>query len=260
MRRFTAKDVASVAVMTALLVAGQVALGAVRGVEIVTVLLLCYSYSFGVGKGMASATAFSLLRCFLWGFYPAVILLYLVYYNAFACLFGVIGAKHFRKIKNSGNDEKNESEKRESIREIIVTDLLFVLIILICVLMISGVIKISAVLSKGLKVLSWVIVCFATAGFSAYNVLFVLSKKYPRLATVRFVIAVTALAAVCTICFSLLDDVITPLFFGYTAEAAAAYFYASFTAMIPQTLCTVVTVSTLFCPLTKIFSMAAKSI
>ena len=57
----------------------------------------------------------------------------------------------------------------------------------------------------------------------------------------------------CTICFTLLDDVISPLMLGMTFEGALVYFYASFTAMLPQTLCSIVTVGLMFYPLTAVF-------
>lgn len=85
------KDIAIVGVFTALLIGGQLALSYVPGVEIVTVLLLSFSFSFGPVRGVSAATLFSLLRCLLFGFYPTVIILYLVYYNLFALFFGVFG-------------------------------------------------------------------------------------------------------------------------------------------------------------------------
>ena len=36
-------------------------------------------------------TAFSLMRCFIYGFFPNVVILYLVYYNFFALVFGLLG-------------------------------------------------------------------------------------------------------------------------------------------------------------------------
>ena len=59
-------------------------------------------------------------------------------------------------------------------------------------------------------------------------------------------------AMVFTVLFTLLDDVITPLIFGFREHAAMVYFAQSLYAMIPQTICTLVTVSVLFVPLTKV--------
>ena len=159
------KYVAVTAVFTALLLGAQYALWYVKGVELVTLLLLVFSYRFGVRCGVLSAVAFSLLRCFLFGFFPSVILLYLIYYPLFALLFGLLGRAFSRRI-------------------------------------------------------GW-----------------------------RIVLVLTAAAVVCTVCFTLLDDVITPLFYGYTREAALAYFVASLPTMAVQTVCAAVTVGLLARPL-----------
>lgn len=164
----TTKEITVIALMTALLLGGQLALSAVAGVEIVTVLLLTFSYSFGWKRGIVVATAFSLLRCFLFGFFLSVIILYLVYFNLFAFFWGSLG----RKLKHLP------------------------------------------------------------------------------------VIVITAMA--CTISFTLIDDVLWPIIGGLSREGAWSYFLMSFTAMVPQTICTAVTVSLLFYPLTKIFSAVAK--
>ena len=162
------KFVVRVAMCVALLIAGQLALSSVSGIEIVTVMLLCFCYCYGVRHGIAIATTFSLLRCFVFGFQINVIVLYLVYYNLFAIFFGWLGAR-----------------------------------------------------------------------FTGKNAL---------LKTV----IVVASAVVFTAMFTLLDDVITPLIYGFNENATRVYFYQSLTAMIPQTVCAAVTVSLLFHPLTKV--------
>lgn len=157
--------VAVVAVFTALLLAAQYALWFVKGVELVTVLLLVFSYRFGVRCGVLSAVAFSLLRCLLFGFFPNVVLLYLFYYPLFAACFGLLG-----------------------------------------------------------------------------NVLH-------RRTGVRVQMLLTVLAVLLTALFTLLDDAVTPLLYGYTKEAALAYFLASLPTMAVQTVCAAVTVLLLFRPL-----------
>ena len=87
------KDLVIIATFVALLIAVQYALSFISGVELVTVLFLAFCYSFGVKRSIITATAFSLLRCFLFGFFPTVIILYLVYYNLFALIVGLIGNK-----------------------------------------------------------------------------------------------------------------------------------------------------------------------
>ena len=157
--------VAVVAVFTALLLAAQYALWFVKGVEAVTVLLLVFSYRFGVRCGVLSAIAFSLLRCLLFGFFPNVVLLYLIYYPLFAACFGGVG---------------NALRRRADLK----TQLLL-----------------------------------------------------------------TALAVLFTAFFTLLDDAVTPLFYGYTKEAALAYFLASLPTMAMQCACALLTVFLLFRPL-----------
>lgn len=242
--KFKARDIAVISIMCALLIGGQLLFTAVSGVEIVTVLLLCFCYTFGVRRGLLTATVFSLLRCLIWGFYPSVVVLYLVYYNLFALLFGLLG--------------RFLSKERKGVRKAIsvsCVEILFILLIATGSCYLAGVIKISRLLAGGLKVLSWIVVGIGGTGFIAFNVLH-FSGKHSKVCDL---IAVTVSAAICTICFTLLDDIITPLFLGFNADTALTYFYTSFAAMIPQTVCTLVTVSLLFLPLTKIFSYAAKN-
>lgn len=163
-----AKFVVRVAMCVALLIGSQLAFSSVSGVEIVTVMMLCFCYSYGVRHGIAVATVFSLLRCFIFGFQINVIVLYLVYYNLFALFFGWLGVRF------------------------------------------AG------------KTALWT--------------------------TVTVVVS----AVICTALFTVLDNVITPLIFGFSKNAAAAYFYGSLYAVIPQTICTAVTVSVCFHPLTRV--------
>jgi hypothetical protein len=162
------KFVVRVAMCVALLIAGQLALSSVTGIEIVTVMLLSFCYCYGVRHGIAIATTFALLRCFIFGFQINVIVLYLVYYNLFAVFFGWLGG-HF-------------------------------------------------------------------------------TGKNALLRTVVIVVA----AVVFTALFTLLDDVITPLIFGFNENATRVYFYQSLAAVIPQTICAAVTVTLLFHPLTRV--------
>ena len=162
------KFVVRVAMCVALLIAGQLALSSVSGIEIVTVMLLCFCYCYGVRHGIAIATTFSLLRCFVFGFQINVIVLYLVYYNLFAVFFGWLGARFTGKN----------------------------------------------------ALLKTVVVVASTVVFTAM--------------------------------FTLLDDVITPLIYGFNENAARVYFYQSLTALIPQTVCAAVTVTLLFHPLTRV--------
>ena len=162
------KFIVRVAMCVALLIGGQLALSSISGIEIVTVMMLCFCYCYGVRHGIAVATTFSLLRCFVFGFQINVIVLYLIYYNLFAIFFGWLGVRF--------------------------------------------------------------------AGETSL---------------VKTVIAVAA-AVVFTVMFTLLDDVITPLIFGFHKNAAVVYFFNSLYAVIPQSICAAVTVAVCFRPLTRV--------
>lgn len=162
------KFIVRVAMSVALLIAIQMALSALTGVELVTVILLCLSFCYGIRTGLAIATTFSLLRCIFLGPQPHIILLYLVYFNLFALFFGWLG------------------------------------------------------------------------------------KRFTGDVTLLRLGIITAAAVMFTVLFTMLDNVITPLFFGFRANAAKVYFLQSLTAMVPQTICAAVSVSLLFTPLTRV--------
>lgn len=87
----SAKDIAFVAVMTALLIAAQIPFSAIAGIEIVTPLFAAWCHAAGIRRGVAVGVCFSLLRCIVAGVFPSVILLYLIYYPLFAVAFGALG-------------------------------------------------------------------------------------------------------------------------------------------------------------------------
>ena len=87
----TAREIAFAALFVALVIGAQFVLSAVPGIELVTVLFTAYAFVFGAKKGMLAATAFSLVRQFVFGFFPNVLILYLVYYNALALCMGALG-------------------------------------------------------------------------------------------------------------------------------------------------------------------------
>ena len=168
----TTKDLTLTATFTALLIGAQLALSAISGIEVVSVLFISYCYYFGVRRGIMVATVFSFFRCFLFGFFPQVIILYFTYYNLLAVVVGVLGHNLKRAMPTAQ------------------------------------------------------------------------------------LIAVTATAIVMTVLFTLLDDVITPIFFRFSIEVANAYFYTSLATLIPHVFCVAVTVAILFLPLCKIYKMA----
>ena len=172
--RSTTKECAFLAVFVAVVIAVQLALSFVPGVELVTVLFVTYSFVMGVKRGMISATAFTILRQIIFGFYPLVLILYLVYFNLLVFCFGMLGKK----------------------------------------------------------------------------------RKF----TPKFLPLLVIVACVCTACFTMLDNVLTPLWYGYGEKATRLYFYGSLTFMIPQIICTAITVFVLFIPLFKTFAVMKNKI
>ncbi len=246
----TAREVACTAVMTALLIGGQLALSMVAGVEVVTVLLLCFAFVFGPRAGALSAIAFSLLRCFIWGFYPSVIVLYLIYYPLFAIFFGFLGRVC------GGNDYRFPVWAY-----VVITVVLCIIAVGAAVCAATGFLKISRLAATMVKTLLWIIFALACALIVLLTALFA-AYKGGKIKSARFLVLVmvTAFAAACTIGFTLIDDIISPLFMGWGvfSVTSATYFYSSFLALAPQTVCTIVTVSTMFLPLTTVFKKTVK--
>lgn len=238
--KFSAVHIAYIALETALLIAAQYVLGFVSGVEIVTVLLLCFSAYFGVICGVAAAVSFSLLRCLLWGFYPSVIILYLIYYPLFALCFGLLG-----KIK------EETFAKANAPLALTVNGILIFIAAACTVCAALNLIKISAIYANTVKIFLYAVAGICIVLAAAFNVLFVLvAKKKLKSGKPLKLFLFTAVAAVFTVCFTLLDDIISPLILGMTPLTALSYFYASFLAMLPQVICTIATVSALYFPLT----------
>ncbi len=55
----------------------------------------------------------------------------------------------------------------------------------------------------------------------------------------------TVLAVISTVVFTMLDNLISPLFFGYTAEQMQFYFAMSMSTLLPHVICTAVSVACL---------------
>ncbi len=170
----SAKECSYAAVFVALLIASQLALSFVPGVEIVTLLFVCYAFSFGPVRSMLCAIIFSLLRQLIFGFYPNVLILYLIYYNLLTGVFGLLG----KKIQNP----------------------------------------------------------------------------------LKFMWLILLISCLFTALFTVIDNVLTTTWYGYTERAARIYWKASISVMIPQIISTALTVGALFLPLAKIFSNLKKGL
>ncbi|MDE6597941.1 MAG: hypothetical protein K2K60_04820 [Clostridia bacterium] len=236
------KEAAYIAVACALLIGGQYVFSFVVGVEIVTLILVCFASVFGVKRGVILATAFSILRCVIFGFTPAVLVLYLIYYPALAALFGGLG--------------RFKSEDFSKVKFAVAVNILLISVCVACVLGYAlDIIKISRLYKVTLQILLWVIFSLCAVLLIAFDFLFIAQRKFKKgNAQILRLIAYAAIGAVCTVCFTLLDDVISPLFLGMNRLSALSYFYASFAAMLPQTACTIVCITTLFLPVTKVLT------
>ena len=71
---------------------------------------------------------------------------------------------------------------------------------------------------------------------------------------------IVIVACVCTACFTMLDNILTPLWYGFSKRATKAYITASLPFMVPQIICTALSVGLLFLPLQKTFSLVGKSL
>ncbi len=70
----------------------------------------------------------------------------------------------------------------------------------------------------------------------------------------------TVVACLCTFAFSLLDCIVTPLWYGFTWEATKGYFFGSLPVTLPQIICTGVTVALLFIPLQRAFGFIQRKL
>ena len=170
-KRSSAKECAQIAVFVSVLIAVQVALSFVPGVELVTVLFVTYSFEMGIKRGIISAVAFTFLRQLVFGFAPTVFILYFIYFPLLTIIFGFLGGK----------------------------------------------------INSTLRCLPLIVLVACTG----------------------------------TIIFTMLDNVITPIWYGYSEETIKIYFFASLQFMVPQVICTAISVASLFLPLHKIFAKFA---
>ncbi len=162
------KRLALIGIYTALLIGAQFALSFVSGLEIVTVLFFSFAFVFGVKMSVLTGIAFSLLRCLVFGFYPSVLIEYLIFYTFFAIAVGGFGHAVKRKL------------------------------------------------------------------------------------TLKAYIVALIVALSVTFTFTVVDNVVSPLYFGLDRIATTAYHSASVATLISQLICTALTVGVLFPPIFKV--------
>ena len=90
-----------------------------------------------------------------------------------------------------------------------------------------------------------------------YNIFAVVSgllgKLFKGEVGIREMVVTVFTSIVMTAFFTALDDIITPLYYGFDLKTAKAYALASLSAMVPQIICVVITVAILFPVLVKVF-------
>ena len=86
-----------------------------------------------------------------------------------------------------------------------------------------------------------------------------LGNKMQREVRVRNIVVITAIAALATCTFTLLDDAITPLITGMSANGYKAYFISSLPVMLKGIINSLVTVPLLFFPLVKLYKTVKKT-
>jgi hypothetical protein len=99
----TAKKTAICGAFCALLIITQYVFNAIKGVELVTLLFVTFCFTFGGVCGFLVAVAFCLLRCLIYGFFPSVVVLYLIYYPLLALAASALGKAvgGFPKLKQT---------------------------------------------------------------------------------------------------------------------------------------------------------------
>lgn len=80
-----------------------------------------------------------------------------------------------------------------------------------------------------------------------------IGKLFRHKYSIKKHIIVVVIAIIMTVLFTMIDNILTPLMYGFTANATQAYFVASLYTVIPQAMCSFVTVTLLFPILYKVF-------
>lgn len=95
MKVISAKKIAALAVMAALLVIGKVSLNLIPNVEVVSLFSALFGYVFGLWA-MIPVTIFCLISGAYWG-YNTWVLAYLIYFNLLVVVFWLLSKKQLNK-------------------------------------------------------------------------------------------------------------------------------------------------------------------
>lgn len=76
----------------------------------------------------------------------------------------------------------------------------------------------------------------------------------------RFLWVIVLVACGCTLLFTVMDNLLTTAWYGYTERAAELYWKASLTVLFPQLVCTAVSVGVLFYPLYRAFRLLKRGV
>lgn len=231
--------------MCALLIGGQYSLSFVSGIEVVSLLLACFSFVFGIRCAILCALSFSVLRNLIFPFSYTAFILYLIYYPLFAFTFASL---------------KKSDDKIQVFPTYLFWALNFIMIAICttCILLhVFDVIALSRIYKVTLLILLRVIFAILVICIVCFNTLFILHRAKKIKAQSLKIILFGVVGLCFTICFTLLDDIITPLFYGYSKEAALGYFYVSFTALLPHSICVFLSITALFLPIVKVMKRAS---
>ena len=116
-----------------------------------------------------------------------------------------------------------------------------------CLYFAIGGIPISVLYQTKVSIMLWILFAICVCILAEYIISSIISRNGES----QEVSMIVALAICCTVMFTLLDDIITPLIYGYGIDVAIGYFYTSFLALLPQTVGASLSVSILFYPLKK---------
>ncbi|MEG1395116.1 MAG: hypothetical protein RSD04_05120 [Clostridia bacterium] len=92
-----ARDICLVALMSASITAGKMALAALPNIEIVTLLFVVYTLSLGWKRTFLSSIVFVMTETIIWGF-GSWVLLYFVYWPSLVCLVGLCAKGRYRVL------------------------------------------------------------------------------------------------------------------------------------------------------------------